>query len=104
QSKDGREKLRSESKLPTIPYYGTWNQRLAIKIPAKLPTGDYRISGKILSASRLISENYAELFIAGKNWSQQGGPLDEVVAIYDPSGKTKSALRKLGISSADWPG
>jgi hypothetical protein len=103
-SADGRKVMRSQAKLPNIPYYDTWSQHLAIKLPANWEAGDYHLSGKILSAGRLISENQTELFVAGKDWNRTTRAPATSISLYDPSGKTGSALRKLGIRFTTWRG
>ena len=95
---DGHEILKSELKLPGIAYYQTWSKHLELQLPEVLVTGDYVLSGELVSAGRTVSTNYTDLFIAGKQWKESFGTVpDEQVYLFDPSGRTATAQQKLRI-------
>lgn len=81
--------------LPRIAYYSTWRTQVSIKLPEHLPVGNYRLTGKILSNGKLISENFDKIFIAGKGFVAASGTPSQKIVVYDSSGKTGTALNKL---------
>lgn len=97
QAGNGREFCRGEVKLPNIPYYSTWNTTINLDLPADLATGEYVISGSIVAASRAVSTNAANLFVAGSDWKESAKRTDQTVHLYDPSGQTVAALEKTGV-------
>jgi beta-galactosidase len=98
RASDGREIFKTELNLPEIGYYEAWSKHLDLQLPAELPTGDYVLSGEIVSAGRTISTNTTELFVAGKEWKESiGTPQIKRVALFDPSGHTATAFQKLQI-------
>ncbi|GAB3905259.1 glycoside hydrolase family 2 TIM barrel-domain containing protein [Mucilaginibacter boryungensis] len=82
--------------LPEIKYYGAWMQKLNVKIPATLATGNYSLSGKILQGDKVVSHNIYPLFVA--NTSFVTTPKTTNVLLYDPSGKTAAAFNQLKIA------
>ena len=107
---DGTESCAAQLTLPTVPYFGTWSQRLGIDLPATLPTGEYMLSGRIVSGPRLISTNWTRVFIAGKDWKENSSRPEAAVSVYDPSGRTVAALQRIGVRAeristlSPWPG
>jgi len=98
RANDGREIFRAELNMPEIGYYQTWSKHVDLQLPPELPTGDYVLSGEIVSAGRTISTNTTELFVAGKEWKESiGTPQIKRVALFDPSGHTATAFQKLQI-------
>lgn len=84
--------------LPTIKYYAFWQQKLNIAIPSSLAEGEYQLTGKIISAKKIISENSDKLFIAGRNFVESSTKPARQILIYDPSGKTSNALDQLAVT------
>ena len=84
--------------LPLVKYYATWQQKLNITIPSLLAEGDYQLSGKIIVGKKLISENFDQLFIAGKDFMASSAKPVKQLLIYDPEGKTISAIEKLAVA------
>ena len=97
QSKSGAEVWQGRMALPTIPYFGTWSQTVALDLPANLTTGEYVIAGRILTGARSVSTNTVGVFIAGADWKQRVSAAASPVYVYDPSGKTVVALERLGV-------
>ena len=109
QAKNGDAVFQGKIDLPGIPYFGTWSKAVTLDLPADLVTGEYVISGRISAAARSLSTNSVGLFIAGadsRKATPQPGPL---VHLYDPRGKTATALEKAGLgfkrisSLSPWP-
>jgi beta-galactosidase len=97
RSADGRVTRQSASPLGDIPYYGARSTPLSFALPDDLPTGDYTLTGKILSGSREISSNAIALFVAGADWNKATAPREEAIHLFDPTGRTAAALRQLRI-------
>jgi hypothetical protein len=108
QSASGRTVISGASVLPDIPYYDLRRKRIEIDLPGDLPTGEYRLVGKVSANGRIVSENDEPLFIARPDWSS-ARESDEIpgttnpstgtsnaIWLYDPSGRTATALRRLG--------
>ena len=109
KAKDGRECCRGELILPPVPYFAVRSETLALHLPADLRTGEYLLSGNIVTASGIRSTNSVELFIAGNEWKVPGAKLDQPVFLYDPIGRTAAALARAGIEASpltdlsSWP-
>lgn len=97
QDKTCSAKTSDTLALPDIPYYGTFEKVVTVQLPESLPAGDYKLVGKIISSDTLVSENYQDLFIAGKGFVQSAPNPDREVALYDPLATTSVALAELGI-------
>lgn len=95
---DGREFAVESIRLPVIPHFGTWRRPVSFKLPANLPTGDYTVSGQVLTPAGVRSTNFAPLFVAGREWTKVAPELKGGVFIYDPPGRTAAALRKNNLS------
>jgi beta-galactosidase len=95
---NGREIFTTELKLPEVAYYQTWSKRLDLQLPSNLSTGDYILSGEIVFEGRTLSTNYAELFIAGKEWKESvGAQQSDPVYLFDLAGRTATAFQRLQI-------
>ena len=88
--------MKGKIQLPRIPYYGTWSQAIDLQLPPGVKTGDYTIRGSVVTGAP-VSTNWADLFVAGKDWHGAFPSPKGDVHLYDPSGKTASALKKLDI-------
>lgn len=97
-ARDGRVAVRGEIKLPAIPYFGTWSQGIPLNLPAGMTTGEYLLTGQILTGAELRSTNACELFVAGGEWRKAAPGAAQGVFVYDPTGKTAAALNKLGVA------
>ncbi len=88
-----RQVLESfEEPLPAIGYFETLAKPLSIRLRKDLPTGNYLLAGAVVSAGKVISTNWTELFIAGKDWKSESlRPARELI-VYDPDGKSADAL------------
>lgn len=83
--------------LPDVPYYGSIQKKLEIKLPKNLVSGSYELSGKVVKDGRTISQNFYKIFIADEMFTQSvPAPANEVL-LYDTEGKTKKSLAKLNI-------
>ncbi len=84
--------------LPTVPYYGTWSQRLEVELPRTMPTGTYTLKGTVHDGQREVSSNSEVFYVAGNEAKDQPAtrPAAEI-ALYDPVGSTASALEQLKI-------
>lgn len=92
---DGRVVLDQQLKLPLIRYFKTWRKVIPFNLPETLPTGDYRITGRVVLRGEEISANATSLFIV--NPKQSKPRVESSVVIFDPKGKTRSALHELGV-------
>lgn len=86
-----------EVPVPDIRYYGAWSRKLEIDLPSHLSTGKYRLKGTVRAGGRLVSQNQEALFVAGPDADQPAIRLENRVCLYDPAGRTASALRRLRI-------
>jgi beta-galactosidase len=85
--------------LPQIKYYGTFEKNISIELPDLLPAGDYKLIGKIIKQNTIVSTNYYDLFIAGKNFIASVPAVQKQILLYDPQDETKQALEKLDIKT-----
>ena len=85
--------------LPVVKYYGTWEKNLSLELPALVPAGKYKLVGKIIKDHSIVSENYYDIFIAGKNYKRSVQPSQKQVWLYDPNGDTKIAFQKNEIKN-----
>jgi len=97
RGKDGTKYTQGERKVPEIPYFGHWEEKLGLALPEGLATGDYVICGSIVIGGRAISTNWVDVFVAGKDWKKAPVASGSPVYLYDPPGRTAAALQKLGL-------
>jgi hypothetical protein len=99
RTREGKMVLRLQPvKLPTVPYYKSWSSRLQLDIPEEMATGDYTLSGLVMAGGRVISRNDCKVFIGSRRWSlEPRGSPEQEIHLYDPSGQTAEALRKLQL-------
>ncbi len=81
--------------LPDIAYFDILSRKLDIKLPEHLFTGYYQLEGIVISSGKEVSRNSEKLYISNNRIKKQS---DIEVPVYDPTGKTISALQKLGYS------
>lgn len=95
--KGSKKVVSGEIALPFIPYYGTYEQKLSIDIPADATTGDYILKGQLWSGDKEVSYNESELFVAGKNWLDISAAKKPVFVYDSSSGKqTFDNLQRFG--------
>jgi len=80
-----------------VPYYGTHQQPIEMKIPDNLATGEYELTGKIIAGNREVSKNSYQLFIANQTFVQSASTPTSDVLLYDPIGTTAESLQRLGV-------
>lgn len=83
--------------IPNVAYYATHQQPINIKLPDNIATGDYQLTGKIISSGKTVSENSYKLFIADKLFSRSAPSPQSKVLLYDPAGHTAKSFKALGI-------
>ena len=83
--------------IPDIAYYATYQQTIDIKLPINIVTGEYQLSGKIISSGKTISENSYKLFIADKLFPRSAPSPQSKILLYDPPGNTARSFKALGI-------
>jgi hypothetical protein len=98
-AKDARDAkiAQGEVKVPDIAYYGTWKTPFTIALPADAPEGEYQLIGRVMLGRKQITRNTCDLFIAPRTWKMPEREPKARIALYDPVGKTASALKTLGI-------
>lgn len=84
-------------RLQTIKYFQSSTHNLKISIPQNIATGDYTLDGKVLSASKIVSQNSYSFFIADNNFTTSSLQNGVPVLLYDKIGNTKNAFQKLNI-------
>lgn len=93
------KKIYTDSvKIPDVAYYATHQQTINIKLPDHIATGDYQLTGKIVSSGKIISENSYKLFIADKLFSRSAPSPQSKILLYDPAGHTARSFKTLGIA------
>jgi hypothetical protein len=98
RGKDGTEYTRGKREVPDIPYFGHWEEPLALVLPEGLATGDYVICGSLVVGGRSISTNWVSVFVAGNDWKKAPVASGPPVYLYDPLGRTAAALQTLGLA------
>ena len=96
-SPDGKTVLETNLPLASTAYYETRQVPVNFTLPAELATGEYVLSGKIVSGDREISHNQAKIFIAGDSWKKEQAAPAKKVLLYDTTGLTAAALKKIGV-------
>lgn len=81
-----------------VPYFGSAQKTLDIKIPQGLLSGDYQLVGKVYANGKQVSQNTFNLFIADDRFIKAVPVIRSLVLLYDSQGKTKNALNKLGVA------
>lgn len=95
---DSRAIVRSDTvELPRVPYYGTYEEKLRVRLPTNLSLGTYRLTGRIFRGEELVSENHIELFVGNDHLRNSAGKPEKEVLLYDPAGHTAASLRELAI-------
>ncbi len=92
-----RKLAEGSAPTPAVPYYAARGVTLKLELPAQLATGDYLIEGRLTCGGRVVATNRTPLFVAQPAWTQLPHAPDDAVALYDPSGRTASALGLLGF-------
>jgi hypothetical protein len=82
--------------LPTVPYYGTAELPLSIPLPSTMPTGMYKLYGKVFEGSNVVSENETEIFIGNQSFVRAPLRSNRPILVYDPEGTTCNVLSALG--------
>ncbi|QKJ29023.1 glycosyl hydrolase family 2 [Mucilaginibacter mali] len=85
--------------MPNVAYYSSAQKQLQIKLPVNLASGYYKLTGELWSGGKVVSHNFFDIFISGKQFIPQSPVLDRQVLVYDKGGKLKSSLEKLNIPS-----
>ena len=80
--------------VPDIPYYQIHSRQLSIKLPDNLFTGYYNLEGVVFSNGKEVSRNRERIFVASQSFP--GSPVTGSILLYDTSGKTGDALKRLG--------
>jgi beta-galactosidase len=93
RNKKGTILYSEEVRVPTIRYFDTWRKKIVFELPKNLGTGDYVIMGRIKLDGKTISHNEKDLFVASTPQQRT----EPGVFLFDPSGNTASALRKLHV-------
>ena len=83
----------------SVAYYAMSSTPVEVALPADLPTGAYVLRGTLSENGKPVASNRVELFVAGKDWGAGGAKLagGASVKLYDPSGKTGDALKRLNV-------
>lgn len=93
------EKLWTDSvKIPDVAYYATYQQPIDITIPDHIATGEYELTGVIISGDKVVSKNSFKLFVANEMFVKSAPSPKSEVLLYDPTGMTAKSLRTLGIT------
>ncbi len=82
--------------LPAIPYYGSHTQKLTIPIPQNLVSGNYELTGEIISNGTAVSHNHYHLFVADRFYTNAVTPTTSIL-LYDKEDNTGKALSASGI-------
>jgi beta-galactosidase len=90
--------LTDSIKLQTIPYYGSIEKQVDLKLPQNLVSGNYTLRGKIMRNGKQISENYFNFFVADPQFTAGSITEKANLQLYDPNGKTAAALKKLNVN------
>ncbi|HXI01141.1 MAG TPA: glycoside hydrolase family 2 TIM barrel-domain containing protein [Sphingobacteriaceae bacterium] len=83
--------------LPDVPYYGTTQKKLDIKLPQNISSGQYELTGKVMKGGKAVSQNYFKLFIANRTFTEGMSSPAMNILLYDKLGVTKSSLSKLNV-------
>lgn len=83
--------------IGSVAYYATVKKDLEIKLPANLVSGNYQLTGKLISNGEVLSQNFYNLFIADNGFAKGGASTATPVVLYDNVGLTKKSLDGLRI-------
>ena len=96
----GVERLHGSLTFADVPYYAAKSQPLAIRLPSNLATGEYTLAGTVRVGDSIVSRNSTSLFVAQPSYAGAVGSLGRSVKLYDPSGRSASALAHVGVTPA----
>ncbi|MEP6673676.1 MAG: glycoside hydrolase family 2 TIM barrel-domain containing protein [Ferruginibacter sp.] len=88
--------LTDSISIADIPYYGSSSTTLSIKLPLNIISGDYDLSGMIISNGKIVSVNHYPLFIADKYFTGAATTASNIL-LYDKTGVTKRSFSTLNI-------
>lgn len=94
--KDGFVYASGSHALPDVSYYGTSRRKMGITLSPDAPTGYYKLKGTVIVNGKQVSQNSADLFVAGKEWRAPVAAA-RPVKIYDPNGDCAKALDVIGV-------
>ncbi|MGD8236962.1 MAG: glycosyl hydrolase family 2 [Armatimonadota bacterium] len=94
---DGEAVATGQAKLPRVPYYEARSVPVALTVPAGAARGDYVLAGEIIRGGARVSQNSVGVFVAGDEWPHPARQVETRPALYDPAGRTRKALKRLGI-------
>ncbi len=92
----GQPVLQGRSALPDVEYFQTFRRRVRLDTPSTLAEGDYVLCGSVRQGNATLSTNWTRLFLANDLDRPQLPKLETKVTLYDPSGVTSRALRRIG--------
>lgn len=94
---DGTVHVQGTEAMGDVPYYGTANRTIGLRIPPDLPTGRYTLEGELVHDGRVASKNETELFVAEPSFRRDVGTLFRSLAVLDATGQIDAALQKLQV-------
>lgn len=100
---DGTRVTGGERAIADVPYFASRPTPVAIPLPGALATGEYVLRGALVRGADTLSRNSTDLFIAGREYSDNGARLAAParrLRLFDEGGKTAAALAKLALESS----
>ncbi len=94
-STEGKLIASGKASFAAVPYYANAWSELSVTVPKNTPRGDYYVRLSLLENGKQVSQNGFNVFIASRDWPKV---TIKQVQVFDQSGKTISALRKLGAN------
>jgi beta-galactosidase len=82
-----------------VAYYKTERRPLTLRLPDGLATGPYTLWGRLTAGPRVLSENQVGLFIATPDYARSGRAVAGRMRLFDPTGPTRRALERAGITT-----
>lgn len=93
----GVPRASGKEHMGDVAYFTAVGRRLAIELPPSLREGTYSLEGTLLQGEREVSHNRAKVFVAPRGYAGSLESPARRVTLYDPSGRTAAAFRKLGV-------
>jgi beta-galactosidase len=87
--------------LPDIPYYGIHSEKVALKLPDNLFSGEYLLEGIVFAGGKEVSRNRDRLYVGRKHSGVSGIP-ENTIYLYDPAGETRKALQASRINFSEF--
>lgn len=95
----GHAVVSASMRWADVPYYGANSRVIPLSVPATAAAGSYTLDGVLLRGRDTVSRNSTNIRVFSRDVARRPDSLSRRLRLYDPSGRTRSALVALGFTS-----